>query len=408
MTAFDADVMIVGGGPAGVAAAVELRRQQVQKVMLLEREPALGGATRHCLHSPFGMREFGRIQSGPAYARRLARHAHDAGVKMCTGYSVIALEQDGRLCVRSNHGVQWLRARRIIVATGARELPRPARLLSGDRPMGVLTTGTLQAAIAFHHRVPFFRPLIVGSELVSLSALLTCLSHGIKPVAMIEPRPHALAGKPWAWFPALTGKPLRCHTALSDIIGKERVEAVTLDCAGKMQTLACDGVLLTGQFIPESALFRQSPMGVADGSAGPLIDQYGRSLNPLYFSAGNVLRAVETGGWAYREGRAVANTVAADLRHAAEIPIPNPVTFDAPIKLVVPGMLRTGTLTPAFRQFQLRMLFRVRGELGLQLDGRTVWKRHATWWPERRITIPIPAQAQHARRIHVYFREDTP
>jgi len=408
MQALDAEVMIVGGGPAGIAAAIELRKQHVRDVMLLERESALGGAPRHCLHSPFGMREFGRLDTGPAYARRLARHAQDAGVRICSGYSVIQLESDGRLCVRSNQGMQWLHAKRIIIATGARERPRPARLLSGDRPIGIITTGTLQASIAFHQALPFSRPLIVGSELVSLSALLTCVTHGIKPVAMIEPRPHALARKPLTWFPALTGTPLQCNTALSEIIGKDRVEAATLDCAGKLQTLTCDGILLTGQFIPESSLFLQSPMGVASGSAGPLIDQYGRSVNPAYFSAGNVLRAVETGGWAYREGRAVARAVAEDLRHAPDLTTPIPVTFDAPIKLVVPGMVRNSDLTPAFRHFQLRMLSRMRGELGLQLDGSTVWKQRALWWPERRICIPIPTQARHAHKIHVYFREDTP
>jgi len=407
MSVFDADVMIVGGGPSGVAAALELRRRKVQRVMVLEREPELGGAPRHCLHSPFGMREFGRVYFGPAYARKLAREAQRAGVDIRCGYSVLELGNDNTLCVTSAHGARRLRSRRIMIATGAREQSRSARLLSGDRPIGILTTGALQSYIALHGLLPFTRPLIIGSELVSLSALLTCRSHGIKPVAMIEPHPHPLARSPFSWFPGITGMPLRCNTELTDIIGQQRVEAATICQSGHSQSLKCDGILLTGQFTPESALYLQSPIGIAAGSAGPLIDQYGRTLNPVCFSAGNVLRAVETGGWAYREGRAVGNTIADDLRHAPEISPPIPVTLTAPIKLVVPGILRRiKGVPPAFQYFQLRMLRRARGQLQLQLDGKPVWKKHGIWWPERRILVPIPAQAVHAQHIHFDFREE--
>jgi len=407
MSAFDADVMIVGGGPAGVAAALELRRRKVQRVMLLEREPELGGAPRHCLHSPFGMREFGRVCFGPAYARKLAREAQRAGVDVRCGHSVVELGNDNTLCVTSTHGVQRLRGQRIIIATGAREAPRSARLLSGERPVGILTTGALQAYIAFHGLLPFTRPLIVGSELVSLSALLTCRSHGIKPVAMIEPRPHALARAPLSWFPKMAGLPLRCNTELTDIIGQQRVEAATICQSECKQTLGCDGILLTGQFTPESALYLQSPIGIAEGSAGPLIDQYGRTMNPHWFSAGNILRAVETGGWAWREGRVVGKTIAEDLRHPHAPSPPIPITFATPIKLVVPGILRkTKGVMPAFKYFQLRMLHRAHGRLQLQLDGESVWKKTGIWWPERRILVPIPAQAIHAQHIHFDFREE--
>ncbi len=204
MSAFDTDVLVIGGGPSGVAAAIELRRQGAKRVVLLDREPALGGATRHCSHSPFGMLEFGRVYFGAAYGRKLTLEAEKAGIDIRIGHSVVELADNGSVLVASAHGAERIAAQRVIVTTGAREKPRSARLISGDRPLGVVTTGTLQSYLAFHGLLPFRRPLIVGSELVSLSAVLTCLTHGARPVAMIEPRTHALARAPLTWFPTIS------------------------------------------------------------------------------------------------------------------------------------------------------------------------------------------------------------
>jgi NADPH-dependent 2,4-dienoyl-CoA reductase/sulfur reductase-like enzyme len=408
MSTLDADVIVIGGGPSGVAAAIEMRRRGTGRVILLDREPTLGGATRHCSHSPFGMLEFGRVYFGAAYGRKLEREAGKAGVDIRTGHSVVRLDESGSLLVASGRGVETLRAKRILVTTGAREMPRSARLLSGDRPIGVVTTGTLQSYIAFHGLMPFRRPLIVGSELVSLSAVLTCLTHGARPVAMIEPRSHALARAPFSWFPKLVGVPFHRSAEIVDILGRERVEAVTIRRNGQLETVTCDGVLLTGQFTPESALFLQSPLGVDAGSAGPAVDQYGRSLDPQCFAAGNVLRAVETGGWAYREGRAIARALAEDVGRVLQAEQPIPVTFDDPVKLVVPNILRrTASLPAAFRHFQLRFRRRVRGRLSLELEGREVWNARGVWMPERRVLVPVPSEAPQAQHVHFRFREES-
>ncbi|MGA0561447.1 NAD(P)/FAD-dependent oxidoreductase [Ancylobacter sp. VNQ12] len=403
----DADVIVIGGGPSGVAAAVELRRHGVERVMLLDREPHLGGATRHCSHSPFGMREFGRVYFGAAYGRRLESEAARAGVDVRTGHSVVRLLDGGRIDVTSERGVGRLSARRLMIATGAREAPRSARLISGDRPVGVLTTGSLQSYVAFHGLMPFRRPVIVGSELVTLSAIATCLSHGARPVAVVEPEPMARVRAPLSWFPSVMGIPFRRGAELIDIRGAARVEDVTLRHRdGTLETLACDGVLLTGRFVPESALLLQSRIGVDTGSAGPAIDQDGRSLDPLLFASGNVLRAVETGGWAFREGRAIGRAIAEDLARDAGAAAPILVSHDPPIKLVVPSLLRRGANgSPALREFQLRVTRRAQGRLSLQLDGRDVWSTDGIWGPERRILVPMPLAATEAQTVHFRFQE---
>lgn len=401
-----ADVIIVGGGPAGVAAALELRRRGVRHVTLLEREASLGGATRHCSHSPFGMLEFGRVYFGAAYGRRLQREAVAAGIDLRTGCSVADLGDDGTLLVSHAGGLETLRGTRVLVATGAREKPRSARLLSGDRPIGVLTTGALQSYLAFHGLMPFRRPVILGSELVSLSAIITCLTHGARPVAVIEPAPHAVARAPLNWLPGIARIPFHRGARIVDIVGRGRVEAVRIEAGGSEHILACDGLLLTGAFTPESALFLMKDGMVDSGSAGPAVDQNGRCANPVYFAAGNVLRAVETGGWAFREGRAIGTALALDLARPQPAATPIPVLHDAPIKLVVPNLLRRDSGTAAgLDRFQLRVTHRVHGDLSLEIDGKVVWRQRRLWLPERRIIAPLPAAALHADHVHFRFRE---
>ncbi len=408
MSGVEIDVIVVGGGPSGVAAAVELRRLGIGQVVVLEREQELGGATRHCRHSPFGMLEFRRIYFGPAYARRLAREAVAAGVDIRTGHSVVELGADASLRVSSGKGVEHLRARLVLTTTGARETPRSARLISGDRPLGVITTGTLQSYVAFHGLMPFKRPVIVGSELVTLSAVLTCLSHGARPVAVIEPQSHPRVPAPLAWMPRLLGIPFHAGARIVDIVGSPRVSAVKFATAAGIREVECDGVLFTGQFTPESSLHMQSPLGVQGGSGGPCIDQFGQLENPRYFAAGNVLRGVETGGWAFREGRAVARAMCTQLKQAGLTSAERvAVEFEAPVKLVVPGAIRTGTAAlPAFETFQLRVQRRVRGELVLEIDGVPEWRRVGHWLPERRILVPIPASALNAKRIRFRIAEN--
>ena len=192
----EADVVIVGGGPSGLAAATELRRLGAGRVIILDRDRQAGGIPRHCGHYPFGMREFHQMLRGPDYARRLAEQAQQAGVEIRTLCTVIKLHPGGLVEMTTPEGLARLRGKAVLLATGVRETSRAGRMIGGEKPGGILPTGALQGMVYLNGRRPFRRPVILGSELVSFSALLTCRHAGIRPLAMIEAGPRPVAYGP--------------------------------------------------------------------------------------------------------------------------------------------------------------------------------------------------------------------
>jgi thioredoxin reductase len=387
----EADVIIIGGGPSGIAAAVELRKRGVAKVAIIEREPVLGGVPRHCGHPPFGIREFGRIYTGPAYAARLARYAEEHGVQIHTGTTVVRMDPDARLQITNGRGRSTALAKRVILATGVRETPRSARLVSGDRPMGVFNTGALQAFVYLRNLVPFRRPLIVGTELVSISSVLTCRNAGIKPVGIIEENNRPTTYKSFALFPRLCGVPMHYGTHLEEICGTKRVEGVRLRSRdGSIREVECDGVLFTGRFTPEATLVRNSHLVLDPGTKGPQVDQFGRCSDSSYYAAGNVLRPLETAGWSFREGRRIGNFVADDI--AGTIPKTSRTTLieraDG-IKLVMPQRLVLPMSLKGLEYLQVRVDQEAHGTLSVSANGRSVWKKNISLLPERRLLIPL-------------------
>jgi NADPH-dependent 2,4-dienoyl-CoA reductase/sulfur reductase-like enzyme len=382
------DIAIVGGGPAGLAAAIAAKRAGVKRVTVFEREAVAGGIPRHCGHSPFGMREFSRILFGPAYARRLVQQALTEGVDIETHVTVAALKPEGGLVLATREGIREITARRVILATGTRETPRAPRLVSGDRPAGVITTGALQCFTHIEGLKPFQRPVIIGSELVAFSALLTARSAGIYPVAMIETGSRTIARWPSVLLPRAMGVELLLDTRLIEIIGRERVEAVLVSTPRGERRIACDGVLFTGQFTSAAELVRQSHVAFDEKSSGPVIDQFGRCSDPAFFAAGNLLRPVETAGWCWSEGLRLGADVARDLKGS----LPRPeravsLSIGAGLKYVVPQRLVPGALEG--RSLQLRVARPVKGYLRLSGEGLTPHRQRISALPERRILLPL-------------------
>lgn len=392
-------IVIIGAGPSGLAAATELRTMGIGPVDVLEREPIAGGIPRHCGHYPFGARELGRVLKGPDYAARLVAKAQAAGVRIHTGVTVTQMLPGPKLLVSTASGTGEMKADLVLVCTGVRESTRVARMIGGTKPGGVITTGTLQSMVYLEHMRPFRRPVILGTELVSFSSIMTCRHQGIKPVAMIEPNERTTARWPTGLFPRLFGIPLHLSTQLLRIEGKSRVEsAIVRDAKGGERSIACDGVILTGAFRPENALLRDSHLQLDPASSGPVIDQFGRCSDPSFFAAGNLLRAAETAGWSWNEGRRVARSMARSLEGSLEGGL-NPSDQAGPVRVIltgdavrycVPQRLAGGTEESAMRRFQLRVTRPVKGRLVMRSGGQTLISQPIDALPERRIALPFP------------------
>ncbi|MET3897997.1 thioredoxin reductase [Devosia sp. UYZn731] len=398
------DVAIVGGGPAGLGAAIALRRAGIKTVVVIEREAEAGGVPRHCGHPAFGVREFGRPMGGLRYARALVNKARAAGVEILARHSVVALEPEGRLVIANPDGALAITARRVILATGARESTRAARLVSGDRPLGVLNTGALQAYLYLQGLVPFRRPVIVGSELVSLSAIWTCLAHGIRPQAVIAEGDRAVARWPMGLFPHLLGIPVHYDAQVEAITGTSRVDGVRVSRNGRTSLdIPCDGVLLTGHFVPVASLMRSGHIAVDRNSGGPAVDQFHRCSDPTYFATGNLLRGIETAGWCYREGQSLGRRVAADL---AATPAPTAtlsIDVAPPLKYAVPQRLAQ-VATGSAPALQLRLSEPFSGELVVTSGNRELLRRPLRSRPERRILVPLSTLADAHDPITIHLQ----
>lgn len=309
------DVAIIGGGPTGLSAATELKRIGVKRVVVLDRETEAGGIPRHCGHPPFGILEYKRILTGPTYAKKIVATARDIGVDIWTKTTVTSLGSEGLISLVSPDGACELKAKKVLLATGTRETPRSARLVSGQRALGICNTGTLQSMVYLKHCIPFKKPIVVGTEIVSFSALFTCKKAGIKPVAMLEESKTADVMWPINYASLLFGVPLFYEHMVVSINGHERVESVHIsDKSGKERELQCDGVLFTGNFTPESSLARMSHLRINEITGEPIVDNFGRCSDPSYFAAGNVLfKPVKVAGKCWNAGRIAAKWIAKDL-----------------------------------------------------------------------------------------------
>ncbi|MEV4550768.1 NAD(P)/FAD-dependent oxidoreductase [Nonomuraea wenchangensis] len=389
-------VAVIGGGPAGLTAAAALAPSVAGDVLVLERETETGGIPRHSDHPGYGMRDLRRFMSGPEYARRLTRSAREAGALLETEAMVTGWAGPRTLEVTSPRGRRLVEADAVVLATGARERPRPARFIAGDRPDGVYTTGQLQNLVHLHHREVGRRAVIVGAELVSWSAVLTLHEAGCRTVLMTSEydKPEAYTAFRVPGRLAF-GVLVRARTRVVAIHGKGRVTSVDIENldTGQRHRVPCDTVITTGDWIPDHELARSGGLDLDEGTRGPRVDTSLATSVPGVFAAGNLLHPVDTADVAALDGRHVA---AAVLGHLAGEPAPGgdgvPLVAEAPLRWVAPQLVRPGGPPPSRGKLLLWSdAFRTLPRVTATQDGRVLGRTRLPWpaAPGRVFRVPF-------------------
>ncbi|MFG2600244.1 FAD-dependent oxidoreductase [Streptomyces sp. NPDC048462] len=344
------DVLVVGAGPAGLGAAAELAASGV-RVEVLEREQDAGGVPRHCHHDGFGGRRTTGGLSGPEYARRCTAAAERAGATLRTGITATGWAGPRTLDATGPGGLERITARAVLLATGARERPRSARLVPGTRPAGVFTTGELQQAVHLHHQHIGTRAVVVGDEPVSHAAADTLRVAGVEVAALVTGRPP----QPLAVLRRGPGAPVLSRTTVTGLTGRGRLAGVKVRHEdGRSTTLRCDTVVFTGDWIPDHELARRGALALDPGTRGPAHDASYRTGERGVFAIGNLLHAVESAGTAAAEGRAVAAPV---LRHLVTGSWPAgraALVVAAPLTWIAPNLIGPDDDRPLGNRFVLR------------------------------------------------------
>lgn len=364
------DVLVVGAGPAGLGAAAELAASGV-RVEVLEREQSAGGIPRHCHHDGFGSRRTTRGVTGPEYALRCTAAAERAGATVRTGITVTGWAGPRTLDATGPGGLERITARAVVLATGARERPRSARLVPGSRPAGVYTTGELQQAVHLHHQDVGTRAVVVGDEPVSRAAADTLRVAGAEVVALVTAHPPT----PLAALLRRPGPPVLTRTTVTGLTGRRRLTGVTVrHHDGRTTTLRCDTVVFTGDWIPDHELARRGAVALDPGTRGPAHDASYRTRAEGVFAVGNLLHGVESAGTVAAEGRAVAVPV---LRHLVTASWPvgrTALAVEAPLDWIAPNLIGPDDGPPLHNRFVLRT--------------------------ERRLTAPLLVVRQQGRLLH--------
>lgn len=386
------DVIIIGAGPAGLGVASSLLEQGVSNVLILERESHAGGVPRHCQHPTFGLQSFKRPMKGHVWVEKLLSKLQGK-CEIRTHTTVVKLGEGGVVQVSSPEGMETLYGKRVVLATGVRETPRHPRFVSGSRPQGILTTGALQQFVYLKGTLPVQNPIIMGTELVSFSALWTLRHAGVKPVAMVEQNDKISVWNPVKWFAKILGVPLLTNTKLESIQGHERVESVALSSHGRTHSLTCDGIIFSGKFVGDTPLVRDSHLKHKQPSGVPEHDQFGRCSDRTYFVAGNMLHPADMGDQCYLEGREKGLYIVKDLLQGLAVDGNICEIELAPTSEVV--MTSPTFISKANQKIDLNIRFQKHfaGEVCVKANQKVIHRQTVRTIPERRVIlkgIPVP------------------
>lgn len=298
MEAKQYDVIVIGAGPAGMAAAIKAYEENRGRVLVIERNDALGGILPQCIHNGFGLVNFERDYPGPQYSQKYEEvlRSYDIGVLLDTMVMDLTAEKDV-YAMNSTDGYLHFQAKAIVLAMGCRERTRAQIRLPGTRPAGIYTAGTAQRLVNIEGYMPGHKVVILGSGDIGMIMARRFTVEGAKVLAVLELLPF-LTGLRRNYVQCLQDYdiPLHHSTTVNKIMGKDRVEAIETiqvdehlnPIEGTEETIECDTLVLSVGLIPENELSRKAGIEIDRRTNGPILDNHMMTNVPGIFAAGNV------------------------------------------------------------------------------------------------------------------------
>lgn len=326
-------VVVVGAGPAGMAAAISAKKNGAEKVIVIERENRIGGILKQCIHAGFGLQYFGEELTGPEYAEKFANIAKETGIEFMLDTTALEINDKTLVCVNTN-GIINIHFGALVLAMGCRERTRANLVIPGSRPSGIYTAGTAQKLININGHKVGKEVVILGSGDIGMIMARRLTLGGAKVKAVIEIMPY-LAGLVRNKLQCLDdfGIPLMLSHTIVDITGVDRVESVTVapvdenrkPIMEKAEKITCDTLLLSVGLIPENELTRSADVTLSSITKGAVVNQYKQTDKPYIFACGNVLHVNDLVDHVSHEsedaGKFAALYAAGKLEASNEIPV---------------------------------------------------------------------------------------
>lgn len=343
------ELVIIGGGPAGMSAAVAAYDSGIRDILILERDTALGGILQQCIHNGFGLHKFGEELTGPEYAARYVKMVAERKIPYKLGTMVLDISEDKVItATNTEDGVFQIQAKAIILAMGCRERPKGALNIAGTRPAGIYTAGTAQKFVNMKGYMPGKNVVILGSGDIGLIMARRMTLEGAKVHSVCELMPYS-GGLARNIEQCLNdfNIPLKLSHTVTKIHGKERLEGVTIAKVDEnrkpipetAEYIPCDTLLLSVGLIPENELSKTANVELSRVTSGAVVDQNRQTNISGIFACGNVLHVHDLVDFVSEEAEIAGKSAAEYIKGIAENKVNIPIKTDGKVRYSVPQVI---------------------------------------------------------------------